>query len=1267
MSLFALNGSAGSMDIKQKGLVYDNVILNSNLVKMNLGDGNKEYFVNYNENMGFISTFFPEINVNSIKNKKELESNILKLLNTKELGIDLKQIKQYGSNCQTNKNNCYFTYTQNYQGIPVWNGYINVGINNEYINWYKSAFYPNIKISIKPQLNVNKIKKIVQKDLQQKPSILSNQLIIFPKESTGEIKYHLTYKVELDLVKTNSKIIQKYNLEENLPLAPTYFIDANTGDILDVTNKYIGESYYGTVTGEIYPEHSQQQTEIVPFKNEQISFNEEDNQVNINTNSNGEFVFDSSENPIIINTTLYGPYVTVLNGLYINETVIATDPTSTYYDLISPGENSFSWSVEDLSYKHEQSNVFYHVNKIHDYFTTENEFSFPQMDYPMYARVNGGNDRFTCNAYSLCAIDLDIDIGTIDRSRIGFTGADEECESAALSSDTIYHEYTHSVVCNTYPFGMDYYDEPGGMNEGWADYFAATISGNPCHHEYFYWDTSSGICLRELNEDYYYSNIHNNHDRYYFMKFFSSSLWSFRERVGAEIADNIVAKSMTLLPNTFSEAIDAMLTIDDNNGNLEDGTPHITQICDSFLEHGLFSNSCNGFLTEHLVKIESPSTDDHILGNRNIIINGTIISSLDHKFDSFRVELISDSNDLVNYDVEYLSNRDSVLNLPLANLRFSNSVMGTYTIRLIVTDEMGNEFEDSIDVQIYVNGIATDGSVQTSDLIIGDFNNDGSNEIGANIYKSRNERFNIYNSNGELLYSFYDDSSYKKEYERLATGNIDDDEFKEIVALRWPYESYWVPSSTLSLYIYDISSEQNNEGIYYPQNIPLTEGTEFIDSLDCSVVLANFDEDEPLEIAAVTKNSMWLLNGDGSYLSGWPKSLDLPSDSEIVSCSLATNDFNQDGTDEIVLAISFVDQGSVKTKVNLWQKDQSWSNNELELPFKFGTMAISDINGDSLNEIIISTDSLGDRKVNVLNNELELIDENLFDNLQGSFTLSKLDDTNDIKLIDEKNIYSFNQQQPITLNYHSPWFVPGESRSLIGTFNDETSIFKLVTDGTHPKIFMFNGNGELNKIFDLPRFLSYKSVNLNDLTNNKKTDLILSYNKGIIYFPLDSRSNGIKVNRESYNNRNTLSYSPLVNFLPIHDYEVDRGYCNDNDFDCIKITYDNCPNSYNPNQKDSDNDGLGDVCDPCVGKDNDDPDGDRICGKQDNCPNINNPEQEDSDNDGEGDACDKRTYVFNRNKDEVMIKRTSDKITYAFNKNKDEVMIKRARNKIINK
>jgi hypothetical protein len=75
--------------------------------------------------------------------------------------------------------------------------------------------------------------------------------------------------------------------------------------------------------------------------------------------------------------------------------------------------------------------------------------------------------------------------------------------------------------------------------------------------------------------------------------------------------------------------------------------------------------------------------------------------------------------------------------------------------------------------------------------------------------------------------------------------------------------------------------------------------------------------------------------------------------------------------------------------------------------------------------------------------------------------------------------------------------------------------------------------------------------------------------------------------------------------------------CLDIDHDTICGPVDNCPNNANQNQADADGDGIGDVCDPCT-----DVDHDTICGPVDNCPNNANQNQLDTDGDGIGDVCD---------------------------------------------
>ncbi|MCX9081206.1 MAG: immune inhibitor A [Candidatus Methanoperedens sp.] len=292
-----------------------------------------------------------------------------------------------------------------------------------------------------------------------------------------------------------------------------------------------------------------------------------DNQELGKTGADGFYNLSGLHDSFTLSTGLAGEFV---------EVVDENEMDAKHFAIITtPSTHDIDWENDDTSYKKEQSNVFYHVNLAHDFFTRGSPFDIYAMNYQTHSNVQFPG---TCSGFS-------------DGTNIYFSSAGRDCEAASLFSDIIYHEYTHNVIEHVYTIhapALPYRVESGALNEGLADYFASTINGNRCIAEGL-----GGDCFRNLNNTYRFpedvaGEVHNDG------RIISGSLWDIRNMLGSDISDSLVINSMKLEPFNFSEYLDDIIVADDNNANLEDGTPHLLEICTAFFKnHGIFSPYCS--------------------------------------------------------------------------------------------------------------------------------------------------------------------------------------------------------------------------------------------------------------------------------------------------------------------------------------------------------------------------------------------------------------------------------------------------------------------------------------------------------------------------------------------------------------------------------------------------------------------------------------------------------------------------------------------------
>ncbi len=338
------------------------------------------------------------------------------------------------------------------------------------------------------------------------------------------------------------------------------------------------------------------------------------------TDKNGYYEITRIENNTNIHSELIGLYVDVDND----------KQNDTFYDFLWGGNetHNWNWMAHDTSYRQEESNTYYHVNKIHDYFA---EFNFSELDYPLKAVVEANGVK--CNALYSPGMD-----------RITFSGPQQNCESPALGSDIIYHEYTHAVVGHIYDLGESGNIMEDAMHEAFADYFACTINNDSILAD-------GWSFARNLNNTRKYPENWSNSDPHIFGLILSGALWDVRKNLNNTLTDSLIFKAIRITPHAynFSEFMDNLLIADDDNANVEDGTPHKKVICNAFAKHGIYSAA--GLCENELIKaddiFDAVEMLEYLSGEKNL----TELTKYDEFGKSYYKFVGSDSDNINLLDV----------------------------------------------------------------------------------------------------------------------------------------------------------------------------------------------------------------------------------------------------------------------------------------------------------------------------------------------------------------------------------------------------------------------------------------------------------------------------------------------------------------------------------------------------------------------------------------------------------------------------------------
>ncbi|MBD3163347.1 MAG: hypothetical protein GF346_12780 [Candidatus Eisenbacteria bacterium] len=247
----------------------------------------------------------------------------------------------------------------------------------------------------------------------------------------------------------------------------------------------------------------------------------------------------------------------------------AADATIT--NIGAPGD-PIEFFYDDANSHLAERNAYYHVNVIHDWIT-ETDPDFTALDYPVSVLVNA--------PYSCGAMWQD---GSLSLGRAGFG-----CNNAARVSDAVYHAYGHGITRAYYSPGQP--PVASGMDEAFSDIDALCIQPNRFIGEGFFED---GSALRDGENLRQYPGDECNGDVFCLSEILTGAMWKTRKNLAlkygeetASVFDPLYIAALRSRPYTMPEFLTQLLSANDDDGDLTNGTPDWDEICDAFALHNL--------------------------------------------------------------------------------------------------------------------------------------------------------------------------------------------------------------------------------------------------------------------------------------------------------------------------------------------------------------------------------------------------------------------------------------------------------------------------------------------------------------------------------------------------------------------------------------------------------------------------------------------------------------------------------------------------------
>ena len=482
------------------------------------------------------------------------------LLNIRNTELELENITEL-------EDRVIVSYQQCYNKLPLWNVRLKLKVSaSGQVLMVKSPCFDNPGLSVQATITQDEAKRNAASYFNiDSKKIKNGELLIYPERETG--KLYLCWHLRIESEGINKGIM----------------VDAETGEAIFEHDLYRNTEIRGTVRATTWslPGEADGTPDITPYCQEVKV-----NTVGIgsdNTNSSGYYsITVPGAGNYTVTSNLEGSHCWVTNE---------TGGEASYSNTASTS-SAHNWTWQESAHYNEYF-VYHYTNNAWNEFN--NKVSGFSSNYWYSNKMEGiANHSIPGGGVN----------GEASGTWLGITSSNHY-------GGIVYHEYSHNVnfKANGYWLGDNEYGDGYALDEGLADYFSCSFTDDPIAYPSPRYDTK----VKYYSPGPPYDDLHEGHTRGIII---GGACWDLGQKSGMTLnyVNALVYEAVVNMgyEETFGDFMDEILSADDNDGNIFNGTPHDDQILDAFVnDHAVVGSILFGDINTYVPLIHNVD----LLGN----------------------------------------------------------------------------------------------------------------------------------------------------------------------------------------------------------------------------------------------------------------------------------------------------------------------------------------------------------------------------------------------------------------------------------------------------------------------------------------------------------------------------------------------------------------------------------------------------------------------------------------------------------------------------